>query len=132
MKWTKVLGCSVGAAWLATCCAMGCGANDITNSDQIVFPDSNVSFTQQVQPFLTLSCDSYGCHDQSRSDNKYVALNSFADVRTINVVNQPGDTTCNLVRIVLGIDLTHAAPIHPTANQRIGIKQWVKEGAKDN
>jgi hypothetical protein len=128
----KIARWAVGGAWLATCCLMGCGANDISNPNDIVFPDTNVSFTQHVQPFLTLSCDSYGCHDQSRSDNKFVALNSFADIRTINVVNQPGDTTCNLVRIVKGIDITHAAPIHPTDNQRRGITRWVREGAKDN
>ena len=132
MKLSKCVGVVLGAAWLATCGMMGCGANDISNPDQIVFPDSNVSFTKQVQPFLTLSCNSYGCHDESRSDNKYVALTSFANVRVINVVNQPGDTTCNLVRIVAGRDLSHAAPIHPNENQRQGIKKWVLEGAKDN
>ena len=118
--------------WSAMCCVYGCVANDISNPNDIIFPDSNVSYTQQVQPFLTLSCNTYGCHDDQRASNKYTALTSFVNVRAINVVNQPGDTNCNLVRIVYGRDLTHLAPIHPQPNQQQGIKKWVQEGAKDN
>jgi len=132
MKLINRIGIALGALWLATCCIMGCGTNDISNPDQIVFPDSNVSFAQHVQPFLTLSCNSYGCHDDSRADNMNIALTSWANVRHINVVNQPGDTNCNLVRVVLGRNITHAAPIHPTVNAQQGIKRWVLEGAKNN
>ena len=131
MKSTVGIGLSLFS--LLLCVSLcSCGSNDITNPDQIIFPDSGVKFGAQVQPFLTLSCNVSGCHDSPRADNHNVALTSYINVRAINVVNQPGDTTCNLVRIVLGRDFTHFAPIHPTLNQQLGIKKWVLEGAKDN
>src|SRR5207244_13035882 len=82
--------------------AIHCGTNDVTTPEEIIFPDTNVSFARHVQPFLTLSCNNAGCHDAARSDNGDVALTSWVNVRNIKVVNQPGDTNCGLVRVLYG------------------------------
>ncbi len=110
----------------------GCGANDITNPNQIIFPDTNVSYQAHIRPFFALSCTTSGCHDAPRANNFNIALTSFYEVRQINVVNQPGDTTCNLVKVMYGLGGLHGPDFTSTENQRRGIKQWVKEGAKNN
>jgi hypothetical protein len=109
----------------------GCGANDLTNASQVVFPDSNVSFAGQVQPYLNLGCNVKGCHDAKRAENQNIELTSFVNVRATNVVNQPGDTNCNLVAVIYGRQL-HQAQITANDNQRRGIRKWVLEGAKNN
>ena len=121
----------VGLLVITAIASGSCGANDVTNANQIVFPDTNVSFNQQVFPYMELACDQQGCH---YTDNPAggISLNSFGDVRTIKVVDQPGDTNCLLCRVIKLQDPNHIVPITPTPNQQRGIIEWVREGAKDN
>lgn len=109
----------------------GCSGNDITDPNDIVFPQTNVSFSAQVQPLLNISCNSYGCHDAARTENLYVQLTSWAGVRNVRVVNQPGDTNSGLIRVVYGRQL-HSGVIRINDNHRQGLKQWVLEGAQNN
>ena len=109
----------------------GCSSSDITSADQIVFPVSGVSFRAHVEPLFSISCNTTGCHDGARSDNNYVDLTSWVGVRNINVVNQPGDTNCGLIRVVFGREL-HPGPLKINDNHRQGLKTWVLEGAQDN
>jgi hypothetical protein len=109
----------------------GCSSDDITSADQIVFPASGVSFKVQVEPLFTLSCNVSGCHDAARADNNMVDLTSFSTVRNLNVVGQPGDTNCGLLRVVFGREL-HPGPLRINDNHRQGLKTWVLEGAQNN
>src|SRR5437016_6231382 len=89
----------------------GCSSSDITSANDIVFPATNVSFKAQVEPLLSVSCNMSGCHDfVSHAGN--VDLTSWIGVRSTNVVNQPGDTTCNLILVVFG----RSGLIHPGIN----------------
>jgi hypothetical protein len=107
-----------------------CSSTDITDPDQISFPDSNISYAAQVRPYLTLSCNVTGCHDVQRPENFGVDLTSWVGVRGNNVA-QPGDTNCHLVLVMYGREI-HQGSFKANDNQRRGIKQWVLEGAQNN
>ena len=109
----------------------GCDGIDSTAPEDIYIPTENVSFQVHVQPFLEVSCNSLGCRDAPRSDNRFVSLRSYFEVMSINVVNAPGDTNCGLVRVLFEQQQNHV-PVRGSIQQREGIKQWVKEGAKNN
>ena len=40
-----------------------CNDNVITSPDQIIFPDTNISYQLHVKPLLELTCAFSGCHD---------------------------------------------------------------------
>jgi len=109
---------------------MGCSSGDITNPNQIVFPATNVSFKGQVAPYFALSCNFTGCHDGSANTAGGVDLSSWIGVRATNVT-QPKDTNSELVLVMYG-RAPHSHPFSANDNQRIGIKQWVREGAQNN
>ncbi|HYM20715.1 MAG TPA: hypothetical protein VEW28_06905 [Candidatus Kapabacteria bacterium] len=109
----------------------GCSSSDITSPDQIVFPVTGVSFKAQVEPLFSLSCNVTGCHDQARSDNNMVDLTTWGNVRSLNVVDQPGDTNCGMLRVVFGREL-HPGPLKVNDNHKQGLRQWVIEGAQNN
>jgi hypothetical protein len=107
-----------------------CDDNALTSPEDVIFPDSNVSYRAHVAPFLALGCNMSGCHDMPRTENRGIVLRSFGEVRDIRVVNQPGDTNAALVQVLYG-KVFHPL-IQAGDNQRRGIRQWVIEGAQDN
>ncbi|MBS1902258.1 MAG: hypothetical protein JSS75_00965 [Bacteroidetes bacterium] len=110
----------------------GCSSTDITSADQIVFPATNVSYKAHVAPLLAIACNAAGCHDMARPENANVDLTSWISLRgSTNVVNQPGDTNCGLVKVVYA-RVGHPGPLRINDNHRQGIKQWVIEGAQNN
>lgn len=96
----------------------------------VVFPDSNVSYSRHVEPFLHLTCTFSGCH--SASDpiplDSYIAL--FQTPGLI-IVGQPERS-----RLVQVLDGTLAHPPvfqdRITDNHRRGVAQWIREGALNN
>ena len=112
---------------LAALCALfaGCSSGDITSPDQIVFPASNVSYSQQVAPYLTLACNS--CHDGSSKGNG-IDLTSWPQV--VVQVRDRDTVLSPLVSVMYGKE--QHPPFSANDNQRNGIKIWVLEGAKNN
>lgn len=121
----------LGAALVLILFLGSCDDNAISSPDQVIFPDSNVSYGRHVAPFLAVGCNMSGCHDAKRTENRLIALTSWADVRDIKVVNQPGDTNSALVQVLYG-KVFHPLLNNVGENQRRGIKQWVLEGAQNN
>ena len=109
----------------------GCGG--ISNADQIVFPATGVSYSQQVEPFLTLACNTTGCHNATDMAGGY-DLTSWTSIRgypgliDVNTQNPQYDTSCILDRTLFGEEI-HNAPLNVNENQRDGIRQWIYEGA---
>jgi hypothetical protein len=107
-----------------------CGG--ISNADQIVFPATNVSYSQQVEPFLTLACNSPGCHDISASGgydfSTWTDLRGYPGLIDVNTSNPNLDTSSILIRTLFGEEI-HNAPLNVNENQRDGIRTWVMEGA---
>jgi hypothetical protein len=108
----------------------GCSSSDITSPNDIVFPATHVSFKAQVEPLFSISCNIAGCHSFD-SQAGGVDLTSWYGARNPIVVNNPGDTTCNLILVIYG-RVFHNGPININANNRQGLKQWVIEGAQNN
>src|SRR5688500_7111171 len=79
-----------------------CDDNVISSPEDVIFPDSNVSYRAHVAPFLAVGCNISGCHDLPRTENRGIALTSFHHLRDIRVVNQPGDTNAALVQVLYG------------------------------
>jgi hypothetical protein len=109
----------------------GCGG--ISNADQITFPATGVSYSQQVEPFLTLACNEPGCHDAADQAGGYdfstwTDLRGYPGLIDVNKANPQYDTSCILDRTLFGEEI-HNAPLNVNENQRDGIRQWIYEGA---
>jgi hypothetical protein len=107
----------------------GCGG--ISSPQDIVWPDSGVSYTKQVAPFFQLACNN--CHSLDNAQGG-VMLDSYGSVRAINVVGGiPKDTNCILCRVMKVADPNHLnVPFIPTTAESKGVVEWVREGAQDN
>jgi len=111
----------------------GCSDSGTTPGDEIVFPDSNVSYTAHVQPYMTLRCATYGCHDNAtRSGN--LNLTTYMDMTARPGVVIPKDSKSSLLMQRIDGRLPHPpnVPIIINQNQLNGIKRWIDEGAKYN
>ncbi|MBL7975143.1 MAG: hypothetical protein JNJ85_09535 [Candidatus Kapabacteria bacterium] len=104
--------------------------NVISSAKDIVFPDSNVKYQQQVQPWLALSCNFTGCH----ADGSQFPFTSY-----ITLINTPGLIIFNkpessrLTQVINGT-LAHRYDItvNMTENHKKGMNTWIREGAKNN
>ncbi len=110
---------------------VGCSSSDITSPDQIVFPASNVSYRLQVAPYLQISCNTQGCHDEPNSANQGITLTSRVQVLS-NRVTLAKDTMSPIVLVMKGLDPKHTGTFLANSNQIRGITVWVWEGALDN
>jgi len=106
------------------------GCSGISSPNDIVFPATHVSFKAQVEPLFSLACNAAGCHSFDTQAGG-VDLTSWIGVRNPIVVNQPGDTTCNLILVIYG-RVFHNGAVNINNNARVGVKQWVLEGAQNN
>lgn len=109
----------------------GCGET-ITNPQEVVFPDSLVSYRSHVQPFLTLRCGQ--CHGSTNAAGgirltQYSYL--FFDRPNLVVMNLPDESLLNQV-----LELTVPHPVGAIdlidPRQVRGMRTWVKEGALNN
>jgi hypothetical protein len=110
-----------------------CSNNTITNSNDIVFPDSGVSYRADVQPLFDLSCSFSGCHDEySRAGG--LSLRSYSDLITRAGLVSPGDSLRSTLRQIIRSELPHSYPMSQITNenQRKGIAVWIQEGAHNN
>lgn len=111
-------------------------SNIITSPEQVVFPASNVTFSNHVRPFLTVTCSMAGCH-HARSQAGGIVLETYFDV----VFTTPGLVVIgdpSLSRLAQIVDVTgRVRTNHPisfqariTQNHIDGIKTWIREGAQ--
>ncbi len=108
-----------------------CGDGGLISSpDEVIFPDTNVSYSRHVQPLFNVTCNFSGCHStESRAGN--LVLTSHFDI-TIKpgmvVAGQPDRSL--LVQVIRGLS-PHSAAFQARINQnhKDGIAQWVLEGA---
>lgn len=111
----------------------GCKDSGTTPGDEIVFPDSGVSYTAHVQPFMTLRCATLGCHDDdTRAGN--LSLTTYMSMTARPGIVVPRDSKSSLLMQRIDGRLPHPpnVPILINQNQLNGIKRWIDEGAKYN
>jgi hypothetical protein len=121
-------------AWQSWNCKDDVAGNDLNN---IVFPDSNVSYHKQVEPLFLNSCAiPGGCH---AGDNPAggVSFETWLDARYKVGVISAGDTASSrLIWAIEGRDpYVPRMPLDRpplNANQIKGLKTWIKEGAQNN
>lgn len=111
---------------------LGC-ENTVTNPQTIVFPDSDVSYSQDIQPLFDLGCAVSGCHDgYTQAGN--LRLTSYADLFQNPGIIHPNDSSGSKLVQVLRGRLPHPRidELPPTENQIRGIAIWIQEGASNN
>jgi hypothetical protein len=114
----------------------GC-KDQLTGSDvdNRVIPDSNVSYSQHIQPVFNIKCTNAGCHeDAARAGG--ISLTTCASTTADPSVVFPGEPdNSRLVWAIEGIGNFPMPPVgYPplTSNQIKGIRTWIKEGANCN
>ena len=108
----------------------GC-PDSITNPKDIIFPEKNVSYTSQVEPFLRLTCAFSSCHGFSSTNGIY--LDDY-----FRIINSPGLVIPENPDQSLLIQILEETKPHNTyyeksnitENHIKGMRQWVLEGAR--
>ncbi|MCB2205500.1 hypothetical protein KQI65_12200 [bacterium] len=111
----------------------GCDDEGTRPGDEIVFPESNVSYSQHVQPFFNLRCANIGCHDASTRAGS-LSLASYSETTENPAIVRPGNANGSLLMQRIDGRLPHPidVPIIINDNQLEGIRTWINEGAKYN
>lgn len=105
----------------------------ITDPRDIVFPESDVSYGQHVQPLFDLSCATSGCHD-GYTQAAGLRLETYADLFQKPGMVRPNDSARSTLRLAMrGVTVLHPR-IEPllTENQVRGVAIWIQEGASNN
>lgn len=109
-------------------------SNPVSKIEDVVFPETNISYYRHIQPLFNIACATSGCHDiQTKASNLDLSDYSGIKQRFYDVVI-PGDTI--LSRLIWSIEgQAQVAAMPPqgtlTRNQIRGFKQWIMEGATD-
>jgi len=110
-----------------------CSDTIITSPDQIVFPETNVSYQQQVRPLLELTCAFSGCHDTETAVAGIDVTGYFQLTSRAGLIIPGRPDNSLLIQILEGKQghlLTFQNRISDA--QKRGMRQWVLEGAMNN
>ncbi len=108
-----------------------------SNTSNLVLPDSNLSFSHDIEPLFAQTCLGSQCHsgtDPARGLD--LTPPSYSSLMYHNPILVVGGAPNNSL-LVQRLDGT-IPPIMPTnqtpltTNQIKGVRQWIKEGAKNN
>ncbi len=112
------------------------------NPNDIVFPDSGVSYGKHVEPLFLRACAFSGCHGADTFDERRFSLDTYqhatskAGIIVPCFPKEPCDPEASiLVRRIEGLDGRPRMPLNRTPlndNQIKGIKTWIREGAQNN
>ena len=117
----------------------GCKDSITANQlDNIVIPDSNVSYKKYIQPVFNLKC--INCHGNGQTDGGIDLTTWASTTADPNVVFKGNPDNSSLVWAIKGNYQGNAEPMPPlgsaykplTQNQVNGVVTWIKEGAKNN
>jgi hypothetical protein len=107
------------------------------NVNPVVFPASNVSFSQHVQPLFQSRCAFTGCHAGSNPagglDLTSPAYNALMNHQPRLVIS--GSSNSSLLIEKLDGRIPHQMPYDTqsiNSNQLSGMKKWIDEGAQNN
>ena len=103
----------------------------VNSSDDVVFPEENVSWQEHVEPFIKLTCAYGDCH----SKNSQTPMTDY-----FTLMSQPGmvisgkPENSKLYQVLTG-DLPHPTYFYDkdiSQNHVDGIGTWIEEGAEFN
>ena len=104
-----------------------------THPEDVVFPESDVSYRTHVQPLFDVGCNFSGCHNTiDRAGN--VSLASYFDLLNTPGLVVPGEPGSSLLIQTLRGQQPHTFSIQSIVdeNQVEGVATWVEEGASNN
>ncbi|PKL84877.1 MAG: hypothetical protein CVV22_10895 [Ignavibacteriae bacterium HGW-Ignavibacteriae-1] len=110
-----------------------CNSNSLTNLDDIVFAEKDVSYLHQVEPFLRFTCAFVGCHGQSAAGG--IVLNDYFEMMKEPGLVIPGNADGSQLIQILEEKLPHFTYYERSRinqNHLTGMRTWVNEGAKNN
>ena len=129
---------TIAVALVLSCLSSSC-KDQISNpnTSPIVFPSSNVSYSQHIDPLFQQRCALGGCHAGSSAQD---GLDLFAPSYNSLINHQPklvnpGSSNNSLLSERIDGRIPPQMPYlsQPlTTNQINGIKKWIDEGAKNN
>lgn len=131
----KVFFYSLFAAFLLL--AVSCSDSTVTDPEDIIFPDSNISYQKHVEPFMRLTCAYQGCHNNTTQaagiilDDWFYMTNAMSGAFIIP--SKPDNSV--LVQMLEGkYPHLYEHIWRPRINdeQIEGIRQWILEGAELN
>jgi hypothetical protein len=103
-----------------------------TDIDNIIMPDSNVSYRMHVAPVFEVKC--VPCHNSQKSEAGIDLSSWVTATRDPNIIFPGSDSTSILVFSIERIP--PYAPMPPSEwlkrNHINGIRIWIREGAKNN
>lgn len=108
---------------------------EANNPDEIVFPDSNVSYGRHVEPLFSRTCIFSVCHSSTGRAGG-LSLETYSDAifqPGVIIPRNPDDS--RLIRRVEGRDGLIRMPMNlpPLSDAQIkGLRQWILEGAQNN
>ncbi len=110
-----------------------CMENSITVPSDIVFPDSNVSYVNHVEPLMKFTCAAGGCHNAFdykaglALDTHYGLTTAWSGAMVI-----PGKPEQSVLIQILERKVPHSLIIdfRINDNQLNGLKTWIKEGTR--
>jgi hypothetical protein len=106
----------------------------LTSPEQIVFPDSAISYRNHAQPFLALTCAFAACHGDVNPAGG-VRLTTYFTLFTdrANLV-VPGAPDESLIIQVLDRRIPHSLDVlrQVNSNHIAGMRLWIREGALNN
>ena len=111
-----------------------CNKGNTVTIDTLDFPVNNVSYQNHVQPFMQFTCSFQGCH----SEYSQAGGRNLSDYYSITVLNLglvvPGNPDGSMLNQILEGKLPHNPYLYWNIkdNHKKGVRQWVKEGAKNN
>lgn len=104
-------------------------------NNEIVFPDSNISFQQHVLPVLKANCGLSYCHGEVFPQANVLIYDYFTLMTSYNgalVISKNPDASV-LIQII-EFKLPHNPTLRWNLNdkQKKGIRRWILEGAMNN
>ncbi len=105
-------------------------------TSSIILPDSNLSYSRDIDPLFAQTCLGSQCHSgSSPAQGLDLVPPSYSKLIFFNPpLVQPRDTNSLLLQRINGRipPLMPPSPGYLTENQVHGIREWILEGAKDN
>jgi hypothetical protein len=108
--------------------------DSLTSSDidNIVMPDSNVSYSMHVAPVFEIKC--VPCHNSQRSEAG-LDLSSWVNATRDPTIIFPGSDSTSILAFTIE-RIPPYAPMPPNEwlkrNHIDGIRTWIREGAQNN
>lgn len=116
---------------------INCSDKTINSAEEIVFPETNVSYQSHVKPFMAYNCATIACHHpNTQAGSRY--FDDYISLKNVNnaglIINGDPDKS-RLCQILEGKSITHIQYLSIytiTTNHIAGVRQWIKEGALNN